>query len=113
MYSKRIRKVFITGGTSGIGYQASLKMIRQGHEIVLPCRNFSRVQFVLKALKRDSISTSLINKLVSFPIVDLSDLYSLECFLDKFIKETDYIDTLILNAGLQYTGSKAIRRSAQ
>ena len=30
--------IFITGGSSGIGYQAVLKLISLGHNIILPCK---------------------------------------------------------------------------
>jgi len=34
--------IFITGGSSGIGYQAVLKLISIGHNIILPCKNIKK-----------------------------------------------------------------------
>ena len=38
--------VMITGGSSGIGFQAVLKLISLGHNIILPCKNISRANEV-------------------------------------------------------------------
>ena len=64
-------------------------------------------------MQKDNVSMNQIKKYISFYVVDLSDLDSIEKFLDQFLKKKIVIDTLILNAGLQYTGSKEIRRSSQ
>ena len=39
--------IFITGGSSGIGYHAALKLISLGHNIILPCKNIYRANEVL------------------------------------------------------------------
>ena len=105
--------IFITGGSSGIGYQAVLKLISLGHNIILPCKNILRANEVL---------TNIFNQLpcnlakkgnIDTPIMDLSDLKSIDSFRFEFKKKRLNIDVLILNAGLQYTGSKIPRRSAQ
>ena len=105
--------IFITGGSSGIGFQAVLNLISLGHKIILPCKDLSRANEVL---------TNLLNKLpcnlsekgnIYTPIMDLSNLKSIETLCSKLKKRKLNIDVLILNAGLQYTGSKEPRRSAQ
>ena len=105
--------ILITGGTSGIGYQAVLKLISLGHNVILPCRNILRANQVL---------TNIFNRLrchiskkgsIYTPIMDLSDLKSIESFCFEFRRRRLNIDVLILNAGLQYTGSKTPRRSTQ
>ena len=105
--------IFITGGSSGIGYQAVLKLIALGHNIILPCKNISRANEVL---------TKLFNQLpcglskkghISTPVMDLSDLNSIDSLCSEVKKKRVNIDVLILNAGLQYTGSKVARRSTQ
>ena len=105
--------IFITGGSSGIGYQAVLELISLGHKIILPCKDLSRANDVL---------TSLFNNLpcnlnekgnIYTPIMDLSDLKSIETLCSVLKKRKLNIDVLILNAGLQYTGSKTPRRSTQ
>ena len=53
--------IFITGGSSGIGFQASLNLISLGYNVILPCKNISRAnelltnifnQFPIKAHKK-------------------------------------------------------------
>ena len=105
--------ILITGGSSGIGFQAVLRLLSLGHNIILPCKNLLRANEVL---------TNIFNKLpcnlskkgdISTPIMDLSDLKSIDSFCLEIQKKRSKIDVLILNAGLQYTGSKTSRRSAQ
>ncbi|KGG15107.1 MULTISPECIES: SDR family NAD(P)-dependent oxidoreductase [unclassified Prochlorococcus] len=113
MNSHISKRILITGGTSGIGYQAVLKFIEAKHNLIIPCRNNSSLNFLLNSLKKDNISIDLIESKVEFPIVDLADLSSIETFSSKYIAGNKAIDTLILNAGIQYTGAKSIRRSNQ
>ena len=105
--------VFITGGSSGIGYEAVLNLISLGHKIILPCKNIFRANEVLinifnqlpiKLSKKGEIST---------PIMDLSDLKSIDSLCYELKNKCLKIDVLILNAGLQYTGSKTPRISKQ
>ena len=105
--------IFITGGSSGIGYQAVLKLISLGHNIILPCKNILRANEVLTNIF-NQLSCSLSKKGTIFtPLMDLSDLKSIESLCSEIKKKRLNIDVLILNAGLQYTGSKTPRRSSQ
>ncbi len=106
-------RIFITGGTSGIGYQAVRNFLEKGYKLTLLCRNSSRVDSTINLLRSDNFSLSKIDRLVSFPIVDLSNLNSIQEFTANELSKGSKIDRIILNAGLQYTGSKLIRRSHQ
>ena len=46
--------IFITGGSSGIGYQAVLKLISLGHNIILPCKNIFRANEVFTNISNES-----------------------------------------------------------
>ena len=105
--------IFITGASSGIGFQATLKLISFGHNVILPCKNILRANETL---------TNIFNQLpfnlskkgyIYTPIMDLSDLNSIDSLCVDVRKRRLNIDILILNAGLQYTGSKIPKRSAQ
>ncbi len=105
--------VLITGGSSGIGYQAVLYLVSLGHRVILPCKNIYRANEVLTNIfnqfpdhfsKRGEIYT---------PVMDLSDLKSIDSLCSYVRRRHLKIDVLILNAGLQYTGSKRPRRSKQ
>ena len=87
--------IFITGGSSGIGYQAVLKLISFGHNIILPCKNIHRAnqvltnifnQFPVQLSKKGDIYT---------PIMDLSDLKSIDSLCSELKKRNVNIDVLI------------------
>ena len=70
--------IFITGDSSGIGFQAVLKLISLGHNIILPCKNISRANEVLTNIFNQS-PVQLSNKgQIYAPIMDLSDLKSID-----------------------------------
>ena len=110
---KKNRTILITGASSGIGYQAAVKILKAGHEIIIPCRNEKRSKYLLEQLL-DNFNNDfeLVNKLYS-PVLDLADLNSIKDFTSELLLRYESIDTLVLNAGLQYTGAKQPRWSLQ
>ena len=107
------KKIFMTGATSGIGYQASLRLLKDGHEIIIPCRNNDTKDKTLAKIKEQKDLNVDINLNTKLPIINLSDLNSIKVCCDKLINDQQEIDTLILNAGLQYTGATSPKFSAQ
>tara|TARA_B100000965_G_scaffold88772_1_gene72099 strand:+ start:487 stop:1506 length:1020 start_codon:yes stop_codon:yes gene_type:complete len=105
--------IFITGGSSGIGFQAVLKLVSFGYNIILPCKNILRANEVLTNIINQIPSISTKRGKIFTPIMDLSDLSSIDNCCSEVKKKGLKIDILILNAGLQYTGSKIPRRSKQ
>ena len=105
--------IFITGGSSCIGYKAVLQLISLGHNIILPCKNILRANEVLTNIFNQFPCNLLKKGNISTPIMDLSDLNSIQSLCYEFKKKRINFDVLILNAGLQYTGSKSPRRSTQ
>jgi len=105
--------IFITGGSSGIGYEAVLKLISLGHNIILPCKNISRANEVLTNIFNQSPYELSKKGQIYTPIMDLSDLKSIDSLCLNMKKRRMKIDILIMNAGLQYTGSKKPRWSTQ
>jgi len=105
--------IFITGGSSGIGFQAALRLISLGNNIILPCKNIFRANQVLTHIFNQLPCDLLEKGSIYTPIMDLSDLNSIDSLCSEVKKRELNIDVLILNAGLQYTGSKTPRRSTQ
>ena len=68
----------ITGGSSGIGFQAVLKLISLGHNIILPCKNKSRANEVLTNIFNQSPNELSKKVRIYTPIMDLSDLKSID-----------------------------------
>jgi protochlorophyllide reductase len=95
--------ILLTGGSSGIGFEAAALLLEAGHRLTLPCRNAAQAAALAQRL-RDPITT---------PICDLADLASVEQCAQALLAAAEPIDALVLNAGLQYSGSSTPRWSAQ
>ena len=107
------KKIFITGATSGIGFQATLRLLKDGHEVIIPCRNKDTKYNTYSKLKEQKDLNIDIDLNATFPIMDLSDLNSIKICCNQMINDQQEIDTLILNAGLQYTGASSPKFSVQ
>ena len=87
------KRVFITGGNSGIGLVAASELAKQGAEIVLAC----------KPSKKTDLAVSFLNSVSSVPIinleVDLASLDSVRNLAVRFLEKFDSLDVLINNAG--------------
>ena len=98
-----MRHILLTGGSSGIGFEAAALLLQDGHHLTLPCRD---------AATAAGLRQRLGNR-VSTPVCDLADLSSIESCAKSLLAEGKPIDTLVLNAGLQYSGGAEPRWSAQ
>ncbi len=110
---KKPRRILITGATSGIGLQAALNMLKSRHNVIIPCRNQIKVNKTIEKLSKVLPLDLDLTKSAEFPILDLADLKSLKSFVEVQIRRGSYIDSLVLNAGMQYTGSSEPRWSKQ
>ena len=97
------RHILLTGGTSGIGLEAASRLLQAGHRLSVLCRNGATA-----AALRQRLSGSL-----STPICDLADLQAVGRCAQGLLEANAAIDTLVLNAGLQYTGAPQPRWSVQ
>ena len=97
------RHILLTGGSSGIGLAAARHLLAAGHRLTLPCRTAAAA-----ARLRQSLGSG-----VRTPLCDLADLASVEHGAQALLAAGDPIDSLVLNAGLQYSGSAVPRWSAQ
>ena len=82
--------ILLTGASSGIGQQASSCLANQGHRLLLPSR------------AADAATPC-----------DLADLDNVNRYCDALLAAGRPIDTLVLNAGLQYSGAPQPQWSAQ
>ena len=104
------KNILLTGASSGIGLQAAKILVTSNNNLILPCRNEETAKFTLKHL---SEQIGFDQSKLDFPIIDLSNLLSVKEFAQHYILNDKRLDILILNAGLQYTGSKLPRWSRQ
>lgn len=87
--------VIITGGNSGIGYEAAKEFARKGAQIILASRNKNKAK---AALSR--IQTEIPGFRAEIYQLDLADLKSIKQFTDTFKKKYNRLDVLLNNAGI-------------
>ena len=97
------RHILLTGGSSGIGFQAATQLLQAGHNLTLPCRDATTAAALRRRLSGQ----------IATPICDLADLSSIERCAESLLAKGEPIDTLVLNAGLQYSGAAEPRWSTQ
>ena len=115
------RHVLLTGGNSGIGLQAAMRLLAAGHRLTVPCRDAAsavRLGQVLAPLAEQApgdhpLMDQPLGGRLATPICDLADLASVERCAADLLTTGEPIDSLVLNAGLQYSGASEPRWSVQ
>ena len=88
-----MKKVIITGGNSGIGYQAAKQLAEKGWSVTLFCR---RKEAAEQACEKICQQTG--NPHIDYILVDLSDMKSIRKAAEQYIQKEDFLDVLINNA---------------
>ncbi len=111
-YIAKPKTIFITGCNSGIGYDAVKRMAKQGHEIILACRSFSKANDAVTRVQQELENPNL--KLVPVEC-DLADLNSVKSCVQRLAADgIKKIDALCLNAGIaRNTAATDVLRTAQ
>lgn len=89
------RRILITGGNVGLGYETALDLAHRGASIVLACRDLTSAQHAVMNIR--SISK---NENVSCMELDLASLSSVRAFAKELKQKDTSIDALICNAGV-------------
>lgn len=93
------KRIVVTGGNSGIGYDAAVELARKGADVVLACRNMQKGEEAKEALVR-TVGADAEPRVSVMPL-DLSSLKSVRAFADALrSKWQDGFDVLINNAGV-------------
>jgi len=87
--------VIITGGNSGIGFEAARVLAARGARVVLACRDAARGEAA-----RARIAAETEGAAVTVQPLDLADLASVSSFADRFSGEHASLEVLINNAGV-------------
>jgi retinol dehydrogenase 13 len=87
----------ITGTTSGVGYQAALRLAKAGAKIVMIVRNEEKAKKLCEQLR------SLTPYSPEYLIADLSDLKQVRAAANTILEQYPQIDVLINNAGVHMT----------
>ena len=99
------KNILITGGNSGIGFFTTINLLKTQNNLYIPIRSLSRKEeFLLKLIK--FFDKEYLEKYLNLiENIDLSNLENIEKVRDYLIHKNVFLDIVILNAGLQYTGS--------
>lgn len=87
----------ITGGNSGIGFEAAKHLGKAGGDVVLACRSVAKAEDAARALRTHVCGQ------VDVVQIDLSDLSSVRKAAQEIREKHSQIDALINNAGIMQT----------
>ena len=88
-----MKKCIITGGNSGIGYQAAKQLADKGWQVTIFCRSKERAESAC-----ETIISETGNSHFSYLLADLSDLTSTKTAIENYIQTQGALDVLINNA---------------
>ena len=95
---QRGRVMLITGGNSGIGFEAARALAQHGATVVIGCRTRSKADAAVEEIEATDPSGS-----VEVLELDLADLDSVESAAARFADAHERLDVLVNNAGLMAT----------
>jgi len=89
------KTIVVTGGNSGIGYEAALAFARKRAEVILACRDLGKARTAAA-----QITSSATGAKVEVMELDLSNLASVRGFSDAYHLQHQTLDVLCNNAGV-------------
>ncbi len=87
--------IVITGGNSGIGFEAAKEFARKGAQSILACRSMDKAQAAL-----DLITKEIPEAKAEIMHLDLTSLESVSKFAEEFKTKYSRLDVLLNNAGI-------------
>ena len=87
----------ITGATSGVGYEAAIRLAQGGADLVLACRNGEKADQVRREL------SALYGATIDVVLADFAKLAEVRAAAGAILERYERIDVLINNAGLHRT----------
>ena len=81
-----MKKVIITGGNSGIGYQAAKQLAEKGWSVTLFCRRKEAAEQACEKIRQQTG-----NPHVDYILVDLSDMKSVRKAVEQYIQKEDVL----------------------
>ena len=96
--TKRQQIALITGGSSGIGFETSLLLARNGIYTYATMRNLSKSQEILDITKKECLPLKVLT-------LDVTDEKSTQKAIDMVMHKQNRIDILVNNAGYSLVGA--------
>ena len=89
------RMAIITGANSGIGYETARALAQKGATVILACRSLVKGETAVSQIHQETPTAKL-----DLMQLDLSDLSSVNQFVQEFKEQYKRLDLLINNAGV-------------
>lgn len=97
------KKVLITGASSGLGFATTVELARRGAHVIMAVRSGI-------PNKGEEVKNLSGSKKVDMIHMDLSDLESLESFVEELKEKFDLIDIIVCNAAMVAKNSRPIKQ---
>ena len=94
----RKKTVLITGGNTGIGYETAKDLLRQGHDVILGCRDENKGKSAKARLEQGNVGQRV--GVCDLAVFDLADTESVRDYTKKALDEGRALDVLLNNAGV-------------
>ncbi len=91
------KTILVTGANTGLGYETSLELAKQGAHVILAGRDEAKLQAAAHKIK-----AAAPEPVIEIGIIDLSSLQSITRFAELFSVEHSKLDVLINNAGVMF-----------
>lgn len=92
------KKIIVTGGNSGLGYEAVKAFAQRGAYVVMACRSTEKGELAKKRLLQNKTTGT-----IEVAKLDLADLKSVRAFALRYKKNNTTLDVLLNNAGIMTT----------
>jgi NAD(P)-dependent dehydrogenase (short-subunit alcohol dehydrogenase family) len=89
--------IIVTGGNSGVGYEALVEFCAQGAQVIMASRNEAKALSAIQRLKSTQPDAA-----VTYMSLKLDALSSIHGFVKAFTTAYDRLDVLVNNAGVMY-----------
>ncbi len=99
------KNILITGGNSGIGLFAMINLLKKKNNLYVVIKSELRKNEFLKTIQKYFDQYYLSRYLNIIENCDLANLENIKEIKDYLISKKIFLDVVVLNAGLQYTGS--------
>jgi NAD(P)-dependent dehydrogenase (short-subunit alcohol dehydrogenase family) len=86
----------ITGGNSGIGWEAGRMLAEHGAHVILACRNADKAKDAVASIEKTAVKGAKVEAMS----LDLASLSSVERFAGELSGKVERLDALLNNAGL-------------
>ncbi|EFJ43754.1 hypothetical protein VOLCADRAFT_121393 [Volvox carteri f. nagariensis] len=91
------QRVLITGGNTGIGFEAARQLLQRGHHVIITCRDANKAKKAVDALSPVAEASGAT---VKSALINLASLSSVRTGAAQLLKEHPRLDVLCCNAGM-------------